>query len=62
MTEIERNRFQAPASRADTMGKVVAQIVKRNVVNQLPFGFGCLGFQGTEPVVDTRLGQPFGTL
>jgi len=44
------------------MGKIVAQVVKRDVVDKLPFGLGRPGFQLAEPVVDAGFTQMIAAL
>lgn len=55
VTEIESDSFQTPSCCPGSMGKVVAKVVERSVVNVFSLCFGCQCFEFAEPVMDTCL-------
>src|SRR5438874_6844496 len=57
MPQIIGDLFQRPASLAGTMRKIVAQIMKREVSDQLPLLAVSVPFEATEPLVNPIFGE-----
>src|SRR5947209_18479587 len=57
MPQIIGDLFQRPASLAGTMRKIVAQIMKREVSDQLPLLAVSVPFEATEPLVNAIFGE-----
>jgi hypothetical protein len=48
MSEIVGNFFEGPSSLTGAMSEVMAQIMKTEILDQFPFFFVCLLFEGTK--------------
>src|SRR2546423_15156846 len=57
MPQIISDLFQRPASLAGTMRKIVAQIMKREVSDQLPLLAVSVPFEALEPLVNAIFGE-----
>jgi len=66
MAQVVRDLFKAPARLARTMGKIVPQIMERDIVDEIPFLFGGLVLKSLKPEMNAVLRQsppvvlPFG--
>jgi carboxylesterase type B len=58
MSQIIRKLFQGPAGLTRAMRKIVAQIMKREVSDQLPLLVVGLTFEATEPLVNPIFSEP----